>query len=68
MTKAFGTYHLTLELRNGVGLDLEFADSRPVWVFSQLEEDIVAMSFEGIIFLVPFLMLTLGRIYTVEEE
>ena len=24
----------TVELRNGVGLDLEFVDSRPVWTYN----------------------------------
>ncbi len=31
-TKRFGKKHLTFEFRNGTGLDIEFADSRPVWI------------------------------------
>ena len=29
---------LTIEFRNGVGLDLEFVDSRPVWIYNHAEE------------------------------
>ncbi len=32
MTKTFGEDHLSLNLRNGVGLDLEFTYTRAMWV------------------------------------
>ena len=38
MTKTFGDYNLSINLRNGVGLDLEFTDSRAVWVILDSSE------------------------------
>jgi len=66
----FGTWlfnrRLSLEFRNGVGFDLEFADSRAVWVLFGNSGEVRAMSFEGIVILLPFLMLTYGRVYNSE--
>jgi hypothetical protein len=59
---------LTIELRNGVGVDLEFVDSRPVWAFNSLTNTQSAMSFEGIIALVPFFMISFGRVYAELED
>lgn len=66
----FGTWlfnrRLSLEFRNGVGFDLEFADSRAVWVLFGNSGEVRAMSFEGIVILLPFLVLTYGRVYNSE--
>jgi hypothetical protein len=63
---AFGL-HWTIELRNGVGFDLEFVDSRPVWVniFDSAtgESSFTAMPFEGVIILLPFININIGRCY-----
>tara|TARA_R100001530_G_scaffold75892_1_gene53240 strand:+ start:473 stop:685 length:213 start_codon:yes stop_codon:yes gene_type:complete len=59
---------LTIEVRNGVGFDLEFVDSRPVWAFNNLTNTQSAMSFEGIIALVPFFMVSFGRVYAELED
>jgi hypothetical protein len=60
---------LTVELRNGVGIDLEFVDSRPVWTYNQLTEEHSTMPFEGVVVLLPFLVITYGRPYKeIEDE
>jgi len=60
---------LTIELRNGVGLDLEFVDSRPVWTYNHLTDEHNTMPFEGIVVLLPFLVITYGRPYKeIEDE
>ena len=66
MTKTFGQYHLSLNLRNGVGLDLEFTDTRAIWVMIN-EGGYEAAQFEGIVLSMPFCVVTLGRIYLAEE-
>lgn len=59
----------TVELRNGVGLDLEFADSRPVWTYNSETEEHSTMPFEGLVILLPFIVVTYGRPYTeIEDE
>ena len=63
MTKSFGEYYLSLDLRNGVGLDLEFADSRPVWISNSETDSADRASFEGTVLMLPFLIMTFGKIY-----
>ena len=58
---------LTIELRNGVGIDLEFVDSKAVWVYNHLTEEHSTMPFEGVVILLPFLSITYGRPYTEAE-
>lgn len=60
------TYHFlkrlwTIELRNGVGFDIEFADSRPVWTIRDGEHDV--MPFQGTVILLPFLTITIGNVW-----
>ena len=60
---------LTIELRNGVGLDLEFVDSKPVWTYNHLTEEHSTMPFEGAVILIPFMSITYGRPYKeIESE
>ena len=54
---------LTIELRNGVGCDLEFVDSKAVWVYNHITEEHSTMPFEGVVILLPFLSITYGRPY-----
>lgn len=53
---------LTIELRNGIGLDFEFVDSRPVWVFNALGLTSSARPFYGVVVLLPFLTISYGRV------
>jgi len=54
---------LTIEFRNGVGLDLEFVDSRPVWIYNHAEDKHDTMPFEGTVILLPFICITFGKVY-----
>ena len=53
----------TVELRNGVGIDLEFVYSRPVWTYNSETEEHSTMPFEGVVVLLPFFVITYGRPY-----
>jgi len=59
----FGELLLTIELRNGIGLDIESTDSRPVWVMNNNTGNLTTMLFNGMILLLPFVIITLGSIY-----
>jgi len=67
MTKTFGKYHLSLNLRNGIGLDLEFADTRAIWVMAD-GGDFEAAQFEGIVLSLPFCVVTFGQVFLQGEE
>ena len=67
MTKTFGKYHLSLNLRNGIGLDLEFTDTRAIWVMVD-DEDYEAAQFEGIVLSLPFCVVTFGQVFLQGEE
>ena len=54
---------LTIEYRLGVGFDLEFPDSRPVWVFNNFTESIEVMPFQGVILHLPLCLISFGRVY-----
>ncbi len=54
---------LTIEYRLGVGFDLEFPDSRPVWVFNSFTESIEVMPFQGVILHLPLCLVSFGRVY-----
>ena len=60
--------HLTIELRNGPGIDIEFVDSRPVWAHNAFTDELIAMPFMGVIILLPLVTISYGNIYTMEEE
>tara|TARA_A100001015_G_scaffold73446_1_gene81508 strand:+ start:152 stop:361 length:210 start_codon:yes stop_codon:yes gene_type:complete len=57
---------LTAELRNGIGLDFEFADSRPVWICKD-GDVICVMPFSGLVFMVPLICITFGNVYEESE-
>lgn len=59
----FGELLLTIELRNGLGLDIEATDSRLVWVMDNNTGKLTTMLFNGMILLLPFVIITLGSIY-----
>ena len=62
-----GKNTLNIEYRNGTGLDIEFADSRPVWVYNAESGEITALPFNGTVILLPLLTITFGYVYTTEE-
>jgi hypothetical protein len=67
MTKTFGKHHLSLNLRNGIGLDLEFTDTRAIWVMVD-DGDYEAAQFEGIVLSLPFCVVTFGQVFLQGEE
>lgn len=62
-SKMFGGSTLSVEFRSGVGLDIEFAHSRPVWVNEVEKDQWSPMCFEGVVFCVPFFMISFGKVY-----
>jgi hypothetical protein len=54
---------LNIELINGCGLFLEFADSRAVWVNNNETGETYAMPFEGVLLQLPFILISFGRVY-----
>ena len=69
MTKhLFGNIALSINIRNGVGFDLEFADSRPVFITSDEWLEPKSACFEGTVILLPFVVITLGSVHSLEEE
>ena len=60
--KVFGQ-SLTIEFRNGVGLDIEFANSRPVWISKAGSEQLEVAEFEGLLISLPFILISFGVCY-----
>ena len=55
----------SIELRFGIGLDVESVDSRPVWTLKDGELD--TMPFSGLILQIPFFTISIGNVYTETE-
>ncbi len=60
--KIFGRL-LSIEYRLGVGFDLEFPDSRPVWVYNTNTGNTETMPFQGVILHLPLCLVSYGRVY-----
>ena len=58
----------SIELRNGVGFDLEFVDSRPIYLYNTFTEELIVRPFQGTILLLPLLVISFGRAYEEIEE
>lgn len=58
----------SIELRNGVGFDLEFVDSRPLYLYNTSTEELIVRPFQGIILLIPLMVISFGRAYEEKEE
>jgi hypothetical protein len=59
---------LTFEFRNGVGIDLEFTNSKPVWIKTISEDGNVEIAeFEGAVIILPFIVISYGLCYKVED-
>jgi len=54
---------LSIEYRLGVGFDLEFPDSRPVWVYNTNTGNTETMPFQGVILHLPLCLVSYGRVY-----
>ena len=54
---------LRVEYRLGVGFDLEFPDSRPVWVYNTNTGNTETMPFQGVILHLPLWLVSYGRVY-----
>jgi hypothetical protein len=54
---------LNIELINGCGIFLEFSDSRAVWCYNNKTEETYAMPFEGVLLMLPFILISYGRVY-----
>ena len=52
--------YLAIEARNGTGLDIEFADTRPCWVTT--ETGWQARAFRGLVIQIPFFIIVFGKI------
>ena len=57
---------LTFEFRNGVGIDLEFTSTKPVWITRDNAELEVA-EFEGTVISLPFIVISYGLCYKTED-
>lgn len=51
----------SIELRLGIGLDVESVDSRPVWTVKEGEID--TMPFSGLVIQIPFFTISIGNVY-----
>tara|TARA_B100000470_G_C19768706_1_gene381914 strand:- start:310 stop:516 length:207 start_codon:yes stop_codon:yes gene_type:complete len=59
---------LTFEFRNGVGIDLEFTNSKPVWITRDREGGKIELAeFEGMVISLPFTVISYGLCYKPED-
>ncbi len=56
----------SFELRNGIGFDIEFVDSKLVWTYNLNTETHTPMQFEGTVILIPFFTISYGQL--VQDE
>lgn len=56
----------SFELRNGIGFDIEFVDSKLVWTYNHFTEEHTPMQFEGTVILIPFFTISYGQL--VQDE
>ena len=68
MSWIFFNRHLSIEWRTGTGLDIEFVDSRPVYTQNILTGEIETMPFQGVIILLPCIIISWGNVYTFDED
>ena len=68
MSWVFFNKHFSIEWRTGTGLDIEFVDSRPVYTQNSLTGEIETMPFQGVIILLPCIIISWGNVYTIEED
>ena len=54
---------LSIEYRLGVGIDLEFADSRAVWTYDPSTGELGALPFMGTLISLPLCLISYVRVY-----
>ena len=64
MQTSIGGLFLNIEFRFGIGLDIESVDSRPVW--AEVDGEVKAYPFHGLVLLLPFFIVTLGNVWVDE--
>jgi hypothetical protein len=67
MSWVFFNRHLSIEWRTGTGLDIEFVDSRPVYTQNILTGQVETLPFQGVIILLPCIVISWGNVYTLDE-
>jgi hypothetical protein len=68
MNWRIGKNTLSIEPRNGTGIDIEFVDSRAVWTVNENDPfSLQAMPFSGTIILLPLLVISFGYVYKMED-
>lgn len=65
MTTYFMNLLWSIELRWGIGIDVESTASRPVWTLK--DDEIEVMAFDGLVILIPFFIICIGSVYGEEE-
>ena len=68
MSWVFLNRHLSIEWRTGTGLDIEFVDSRPVYTQNILTGQVETLPFQGVIILLPCIVISWGNVYTFDED
>ena len=56
--------YCNVEPRFGLGIDIESVDSRPVW--AEVDGEVKAYPFHGLVLLLPFFIVTLGNVWVDE--
>ncbi|MDB2475938.1 hypothetical protein N9X06_03120 [Paracoccaceae bacterium] len=51
----------SIELRFGIGLDVESVESRPVWTVK--DGELNTMPFSGLVIQIPFFTISIGNVY-----
>ena len=59
---------LSVEWRTGTGIDIEWCQTRPVWTHNTNTGKTEAMPFEGVVILLPCIIISYGLAYTFTEE
>jgi|TARA_R100001086_G_scaffold76944_4_gene37333 hypothetical protein len=57
----------TFDFRNGVGFDIEATSSRPVWTVIDNDNHVTPMAFNGLVLLLPFICVTIGNVFLLED-
>ena len=66
MTKYYMDMLWSINMRLGVGLDIESCSSRPVWITGP-DEKIEVGEFDGLVFSIPFFVITIGNVWKAED-
>lgn len=65
MTKYFFGMYWSIGFRNGFGFDIESVGSKAVWVMD--DDETFASAFDGLVILLPLVLITIGNLVEVEE-